>query len=63
MPVRTVIVISCVGSGLSCAFLWGFGSTDGVLILFALIFGLLGPSFSAIWTQMIGLICSKLDDA
>ncbi|EAL20200.1 hypothetical protein CNBF0120 [Cryptococcus deneoformans B-3501A] len=57
MPVRTVIVISCVGSGLSCAFLWGFGSTDGVLILFALIFGLLGPSFSAIWTQMIGLIC------
>ncbi|OWZ77313.1 monocarboxylic acid transporter [Cryptococcus neoformans Tu401-1] len=57
MPVRKVIVISCVGSGLSCAFLWGFGSTDGVLILFALIFGLLGPSFSAIWTQMIGLIC------
>ncbi|KAE8543308.1 hypothetical protein D1P53_000010 [Cryptococcus gattii VGV] len=56
MPVRTVIVISCVGSGLSCAFLWGFGTNDGVLILFALIFGLLGPSFSAIWTQMIGVI-------
>lgn len=60
MPVRTVIVISCVGSGLSCAFLWGFGTNDGVLILFALIFGLLGPSFSAIWTQMIGVISSKL---
>ncbi|UOH82205.1 hypothetical protein LQV05_004901 [Cryptococcus neoformans] len=53
---RAVIVVSCVGSALGCAFLWGFGMNPGVLIVFAIIYGLLGTSFQALWSNMIGVI-------
>lgn len=59
MSLRVVILISCIGSGLACAFLWGFGTNDGMLIAFTIIFGLLGPSFSALWTKMNAVISSK----
>ncbi|WWC70632.1 uncharacterized protein I206_104583 [Kwoniella pini CBS 10737] len=53
---RTTILISCVGSAAACAFLWGFGKNSGVLVTFAIIFGLLGPSFSAVWSKIIHLV-------
>lgn len=56
---RAVIIISCVGSALGCAFLWGFGTSPGVLIVFAIIYGLLGTSFQALWSNMIGVISSE----
>ncbi|ODO01738.1 hypothetical protein I350_06566 [Cryptococcus amylolentus CBS 6273] len=49
---RTTILTSCLGSGLAVAFLWGFGKSEGVVVLFCLVFGLLGPSFSAVWTKI-----------
>ncbi|WVQ83811.1 hypothetical protein IAT38_005955 [Cryptococcus sp. DSM 104549] len=55
-PVRGVILFSCLGSALSCAFLWGFGTNEGMLVAFALVFGLLGLSFSSVWSNMIGII-------
>ncbi|WWC85637.1 uncharacterized protein L201_000503 [Kwoniella dendrophila CBS 6074] len=56
MSLRSTILISCVGSAASCAFLWGFGTNTGVLVAFAIIFGLLGPSFSSVWSHMIHLV-------
>ncbi|ODN74831.1 hypothetical protein, variant 2 [Cryptococcus amylolentus CBS 6039] len=57
LPIGIVISISCIGSGLACAFLWGFGTSGGgILIGFAVLFGLLGPSFAALWTGMIVVI-------
>jgi MFS family permease len=58
-PLRSVITLSCLGSALACLFLWGFATNSGVLIAFAIVFGLLGPSFSAIWAKLIGVIASK----
>ncbi|WVR03298.1 hypothetical protein IAU60_000289 [Kwoniella sp. DSM 27419] len=51
---RTTVLISCVGSASACAFLWGFGTSSGVLVTFALAFGMLGMSFTALWSKMIG---------
>ncbi|WVQ75332.1 hypothetical protein IAR50_004949 [Cryptococcus sp. DSM 104548] len=56
LSLRTVISISSVGSALACAFLWGFGTNGAVLVVFAILFGLLGPSFSALWSGMISII-------
>ncbi|OCF39448.1 monocarboxylic acid transporter [Kwoniella heveanensis CBS 569] len=62
MSLRSVVLISCVGSAASCAFLWGFAgdfsSSRGVLVAFSIIYGLLGPSFSSCWSKMIGLASS-----
>ncbi|WRT70597.1 uncharacterized protein IL334_007595 [Kwoniella shivajii] len=56
LSLRWTISISCVGSAMACAFLWGFGTNNGVLITFAIIYGLLGPSFTTLWTKMVGLV-------
>ncbi|WVQ75329.1 hypothetical protein IAR50_004946 [Cryptococcus sp. DSM 104548] len=53
---RTTILTSCLGSGLAVAFLWGFGKSEGVLVVFCLVFGLLGPSFSAVWTKINAMV-------
>ncbi|WVR05479.1 hypothetical protein IAU60_002495 [Kwoniella sp. DSM 27419] len=56
---KSTILLSCFGSALSCAFLWGFAgpnNSEGVLIAFSVVFGLLGPSFSSLWSKMIGLV-------
>nr|ODN85941.1 monocarboxylic acid transporter [Cryptococcus depauperatus CBS 7841] len=62
LSLRAVILISCIGSSLSCAFLWGFGTNTAMLVAFVIIFGLLGLSFSALWSKIIGTIASKLVD-
>ncbi|WVQ83760.1 hypothetical protein IAT38_005904 [Cryptococcus sp. DSM 104549] len=53
---RYVMLISCVGSAMACAFLWGFGTSEAMLIAFAVVYGLLGPSFAALWTKLIQVI-------
>ncbi|ODN82711.1 hypothetical protein, variant 1 [Cryptococcus amylolentus CBS 6039] len=53
IPLQIVISISCIGTALSCAFLWGWGTGGGTLVGFCIVFGLLGQSFTALWTQMI----------
>jgi MFS family permease len=61
-PLRSVITLSCLGSALSCLFLWGFATNTSVLIAFVIMFGLLGPSFSAMWATLIGVIASRSFD-
>ncbi|WRT63482.1 uncharacterized protein IL334_000387 [Kwoniella shivajii] len=56
LSLRSTIIISCAGSAAACAFLWGFGKNSGVLVTFAVVFGLLGPSFSAVWSKIIHLV-------
>lgn len=58
-PLRLVITLSCLGSAAACLLLWGFSTNAGVLIAFVVIFGLLGPSFSAIWAKLIGIVASQ----
>ncbi|WVQ82074.1 hypothetical protein IAT38_004202 [Cryptococcus sp. DSM 104549] len=55
-PLRAVMIFSCAGTSLACAFLWGFGTNSGMLVAFSVVFGLLGPSFCALWSKMIGVI-------
>ncbi|WVQ75326.1 hypothetical protein IAR50_004943 [Cryptococcus sp. DSM 104548] len=52
LPMRIVILISCLVSSLSVAFLWGFGTSKGMLVAFCIVFGMFGPSFCAIWSKM-----------
>lgn len=56
ISLRLVISLSCFGTALSCIFLWGFATSTGVLIAFVVMFGMLGLSFSAIWTNLITMI-------
>lgn len=58
--IRAVIIVSCIGSALGCAFLWGFGTNAGMLVAFAIVYGLLGSSFQCLWSNMIGVISSEL---
>ncbi|ORY74552.1 putative monocarboxylic acid transporter [Leucosporidium creatinivorum] len=55
-PIRAVMTLSCSGSALACIFLWGFGKSIGMLSAFAVVFGLLGLSFSGIWAKLISTI-------
>lgn len=59
LPLVYVLGVSCIGSALSCLFLWGFGTTDALLILFVITFGLLGLSFTALWSKMISVIARE----
>lgn len=59
-PLRAVIIISCGGTALTCFFLWGFATSIAPLVLFVLGFGLLGLSFTTLWTRMISAIAREL---
>jgi MFS family permease len=59
IPLRIVISLSCFGSALSCILLWGFATNAGVLVAFVVLFGLLGLSFSALWTKLITVIARE----
>ena len=61
LPLRLVLVISAIGSSLACFFLWGFGTSGGPLVVFVLIFGMLGLTFTTFWTRMISMISSTSD--
>lgn len=58
-PLIYVLLTCCVGSALSCFFLWGFGTTNAVMIVFVLFFGLLAPSITALWSGMISIIARE----
>jgi len=55
-PLLHVLLTCCIGSALSCFFLWGFGTTNAVIIVFVIVFGLLAPSITALWSRMISII-------
>jgi len=57
LSLRLVILFSCTSATLSCLLLWGFGTTDQLLILFSLAWGLSGLSFVGLWSNIIGVIC------
>jgi MFS family permease len=59
---RLVISLSCFGTALSCLLLWGFATNTGVLLAFVIMFGLLGLSFSALWTKLITVIARESRD-
>ncbi|WVQ93949.1 hypothetical protein IAU59_001027 [Kwoniella sp. CBS 9459] len=54
LPLRVTVLISCIGSALACAFLWGFGTNQAIFVVFAIAFGALGCSFSSVWSKIIG---------
>nr|XP_031863730.1 uncharacterized protein CI109_000982 [Kwoniella shandongensis]KAA5530802.1 hypothetical protein CI109_000982 [Kwoniella shandongensis] len=56
LPLHIVVVVSCVGSAAACAFLWGFGVHEAQLVAFVIVFGVLGLSFSALWSKIISII-------
>lgn len=58
-PVSIAVFASSTATALSCLFFWGFGTSDGILVTFAIVYGLLGLSFTALWVRMIGTIASK----
>lgn len=58
-PIRTVILLNCIGTALACFFLWGFGTNAGLLVPFVLVFGVLGLGFVSVWTRMISMIASE----
>lgn len=55
-PLFYVLNGCCLGSSLACFFLWGFGTTNAVIVLFVLVFGMLAPSITALWSRMISVI-------
>ena len=56
MPINIAVFASSVAAAASCLFFWGFGTHEAVLVVFAILYGLLGLSFSALWFRMIGVI-------
>jgi hypothetical protein len=57
-PVNVAVFASSLATALSCLFFWGFGTHEGMLVTFAILYGLLGLSFSALWFRIIGVIAS-----
>ena len=58
-PLVWVLGLTCAGSSLSCFFLWGFGTTNALLIAFVIVYGVLGLSLTALGSKMISIICRK----
>lgn len=56
MPINYAVFASSVAAAASCLFFWGFGTHEAVLVVFAILYGLLGLSFSALWFRIIGVI-------
>lgn len=42
LPLRIIITLCCLGSALACLLLWGFATSVGMLVAFAIAFGFLG---------------------
>ena len=56
IPIRYTILLSCIAASLSCAFLWGFGKNEGLLITYSLLWGLTGLSFVGSWTKIVFVV-------
>ncbi|CDZ98726.1 Monocarboxylate transporter [Phaffia rhodozyma] len=50
------ILLSGIGSSLSAFFVWGFSLSLAPLLTFSIIFGFLGPSWSAMWPRFISAV-------
>lgn len=56
MPINIAVFASSVAAAASCLFFWGFGTHEAVLVVFAILYGLFGLSFTALWVRIIGVI-------
>ena len=56
MPINIAVFASSVAAAASCLFFWGFGTHEAVLVVFAILYGLFGLSFTALWFRIIGVI-------
>lgn len=55
-PMSITIFVSSAVTAASCLLLWGFGTSNAVLIVFSIVYGTFGLSFTALWTRMISII-------
>lgn len=44
LPLKMMILVTCLGSSFACIFLWGFATNFAMLAVFAVVFGFLGLS-------------------
>ena len=51
--VQWSILISSLGSALSVFLLWGFAKSLTPLLVFACVYGFLGPTWSALWPRFV----------
>ncbi|WOO83125.1 MFS transporter asaE [Vanrija pseudolonga] len=56
LPARIVICTSCLLATLSCLLLWGYGTSAGPLVAFAIVWGITAGSTSGIWSKMVTVI-------
>ncbi|KAF8893516.1 major facilitator superfamily domain-containing protein [Infundibulicybe gibba] len=53
---RLSIALTAIGSSLSVFLLWGFATKLPLLAIFAFVYGLLAPSWSALWPRFISTV-------
>lgn len=66
LPLKSMILVTCLGSALSCIFLWGFATNFAMLAVFAVVFGFLGlssVSFLRIYLKSMLIIFVQLQRA
>ncbi|TXT10543.1 hypothetical protein VHUM_02048 [Vanrija humicola] len=56
LPARVVICTSCLLATMSCLLLWGYGTSAGPLVAFAIVWGITAGSTSGIWSKMVTVI-------
>jgi MFS family permease len=57
LPTKVMIMIVCFGGAIGVLLPWGFGTTSGPLVVFALVWGSTALSMPGIWSRIITPIC------
>lgn len=60
-PAGWVVFGACSIAALSTWTLWGWGTSDALLITFCLVWGFTGQSTAAAWTKMISYMAGECD--
>ncbi|KAJ7646749.1 MFS general substrate transporter [Roridomyces roridus] len=53
---RIAMLVSSLGSSLAVLLLWGFSSGEPLFLVFSFVYGVIGPSWSALWPRFIASI-------
>lgn len=57
VPTRIVVGVCAFGAALSCIFAWGLaGEESAPLVVFAVLWGLTGLSFTSLWSKLITIV-------
>lgn len=59
MSTRMAVVAATTIAAVSCVTLWGFGTSEGLLVTFAVVWGLTGGSMAGYWGKMITIIARE----